>query len=249
MLTPRPTCRHTNQRKLHTWWTGPSFSFVEHHQFLDVVLQPFSFRKKARKIRVIFHPASGNCCKSGNKMTLNLLAPGNWCGVGNLEAQPALGNWRRLADKMGYDLADEATDIGRQRVGADVNEARKCFAEICRAWYPVIRDLHRFFIAISRAVVNDDGKGGWCAGSKSKKRKPMDAVRDLAMIPGPVRLGGGGGSFKWPRIDITAADVARWPFSTGVLIKLAAFLSDLPWPTEVIDLGLGGVSFVELLIL
>ena len=120
-------------------------------------------------------------------------------------------------------------------LGADVNEARKCFAETCRAWYPVIRDLHRFFIAISRAVVNDDGKGGtapdpmvWCAGSKSEKRKPMDAVRDLAMLPGPVRLRAGG-SFKWPRIDITAADVARWPFSTGVLVKLAAFLGDLPW--------------------
>ena len=76
----------------------------------------------------------------------------------------------------------------------------------------------------------------------------MDAVRDLAVIPGPVRLGAGG-SFKWPRIDITAADVARWPFFAGVLVKLAAFLGDLSWPTEVIDLLPGLVSFVELLIL
>ena len=102
------------------------------------------------------------------------------------------------------------------------------------------------------AVVNDDGKGGtapdplvWCAGSKSKKRKPMDAVRYLAMIPGPVRLGAGG-SFMWPRIDITDADVGCWPCSTGVLVKLAAFLSSLTWPTEVNDLGPGGVSSVEL---
>ena len=29
--------------------------------------------------------------------------------------------------------------------------------EVCGRWYPVILDLHRFFIAISRAVVNHDG--------------------------------------------------------------------------------------------
>ena len=73
----------------------------------------------------------------------------------------------------------------------------------------------------------------------------MDALRDLAMIPGPVGLGARG-SFQWPRIDITAADVSCWPFSTGVLVKLAAFLSSLTWPTEVNDLGPGGVSSVEL---
>ena len=76
----------------------------------------------------------------------------------------------------------------------------------------------------------------------------MDAVFYLAMIPGPVWLGAGM-SFQWPRIDITAADVSCWPFSTGVLVKLAAFLSSLTWPTEIIDLGPGGVSFVELLVL
>ena len=31
---------------------------------------------------------------------------------------------------------------------------------VCGRWYPVILDLHRFFIAISRAVVNHDG-GRW----------------------------------------------------------------------------------------
>ena len=51
----------------------------------------------------------------------------------------------RMADKIGNDMADEAADIGRWRVGADVNEVQKCFTDVCRAWYPVIRDLHRFF--------------------------------------------------------------------------------------------------------
>ena len=110
----------------------------------------------------------------------------------------------------------------------------------------MVWDLHRFFIAICRAVVNEDGKGGnapdpmcWCAGSKPKKRKAMDPVRDMAMIPGPVGLGRGG-SFKWPRIDIGAADVGMWPFSTSSLVKLTAFLSSLTWPSTVEDLGAGG---------
>ena len=73
---------------------------------------------------------------------------------------------------------------------------------------------------------NDDGKGGntpdpviWCAGAKPKRRKAMEPVRDLAMVPGPVGLGDRG-SFTWPRIDITAADVGRWPFSTGAFGKI-----------------------------
>ena len=76
----------------------------------------------------------------------------------------------------------------------------------------------------------------------------MDPVRDLAMVPGPIGLGDGG-SNKWPRIDITAADVSRWPFSTRSLVKLTAFFSSLTWPSTVEDLGPGGISFVELLIL
>ena len=42
----------------------------------------------------------------------------------------------------------------------------------CNRWYPVVLDLHRFFIAISRAVVNHDGGVGtapdplvWSAGA------------------------------------------------------------------------------------
>ena len=37
-------------------------------------------------------------------------------------------------------------------------DARRNFVGACRVWYPVIRDLHRFFIAIARVIVNDDGK-------------------------------------------------------------------------------------------
>ena len=55
----------------------------------------------------MFHLASGNCCetstktqqhvlKSGDKMTLYLRAPGHWCGVVNLQAQQAPGNWSEV---------------------------------------------------------------------------------------------------------------------------------------------------------
>ena len=161
----------------------------------------------------------------------------------------------RELDRIGNDLADRAADLGRCRVEVALDRDRKGYSDICKNWYPVIKELHRFFIAISRAVVNDDGRGGlapdpmvWSAGGKRKLKRPVEAVRDYAMLPGPGRLWGGDW-FKWPDIHITEGDVGRWPFSTGALVKLAAFLSSLHWPSEVADLGPGGASYVELLIL
>ena len=48
---------------------------------------------------------------------------------------------------------------------------------------------------------------------------------------------------------ITADDVGTLPYSVGVLVKWVAFLSSLHWPADGADLGCGGVSFVEMLIL
>ena len=55
-----------------------------------------------------------------------------------------------------------------------------------------MRDLRRFFVAIGRAVVVDDGKDGtalnprvWCSGAVTKRRGLVEAVRDFAMLPGP----------------------------------------------------------------
>ena len=52
--------------------------------------------------------------------------------------------------------------------------------------------LHRFFIAISWAVVNHDGREGlapdplvWSAGALPKRRRLVHAVRDRAFLPGP----------------------------------------------------------------
>ena len=161
----------------------------------------------------------------------------------------------RIADKIGNDMADEAADFGRRRVGENVLDARREFSRACRIWYPIIRDLHRFFIAIAGVIVNDDGKGGtapdplcWCSGAEGKRRRVTDAVRDFAMIPGPQSLWSGSW-VRWPVIHISNEDVGWWPFSPGALVKLAAFLSSLSWPCEVTDLGPGGVSYLELLIL
>ena len=50
-------------------------------------------------------------------------------------------------------------------------------------------------------------------------------------------------------MSVTDGNVRVWPFSVGSLVKNVAFLGSLHWPTEVADLGSGGVSLIELLIL
>ena len=97
----------------------------------------------------------------------------------------------REIDKLGNDAADEAADFSRRRVGNLVIDARRNLSGVCGRWYPVILDLHRFFIAISRAVVNHDGREGtapdplvWSAGTRPKRRRLVHAVRDRAWYLG-----------------------------------------------------------------
>ena len=164
------------------------------------------------------------------------------------------GRLREL-DRLGNHAADEAADFGRRRVGLAVIDARRNLSGVCGRWYPVLLDLHRFFIAISRAVVNHDGFGGtapdpmvWSAGSLPKRRRIVHAVRNLAMLPGPPALWLG----EWVAglsVAIDADDVAQWPYTPGLLVKWVSFLGSLHWPVEGVDLGVGGISYVELLIL
>ena len=67
---------------------------------------------------------------------------------------------------------------------------------------------------MARVIVNDDGKGG--------------------TAPDPL-------VWCWPDIVISEDDVGLWLFSVA-LVKLAAFLSSLSWPSEVSDLGNGGAE-------
>ena len=116
-------------------------------------------------------------------------------------------------------------------------------------------DLHRFFIAVSGAVENHDGNGGtapdplvWSAGALHKRRRLVHAVRDRAFLPGPLHIG----HSEWlqiPAAAICAEDIALCPYTPGLLVKWVSFLHSLHWPVGDLDLGVGGVSYVELLIL
>ena len=161
----------------------------------------------------------------------------------------------RMVDRLGNNAADEAADFGRRRVGPAVIDARRNLSGVCSRWYPVVRDLHRFFIALSGAVVNHDVFGStapdpmvWSASSLPRRRRLVHAVRNLAMLPGPPALWLG----EWvagPSVALDADDVAQWPYTPGLLVKWVSFLGSLHWPVQRRDLGVGRISNVELLIL
>ena len=139
-------------------------------------------------------------------------------------------------------MADEAAELRRRRSGPC-----GCCCQAC---------CYRFFIAIVRTVANHDFGGSapdavvWSAGSLSKKRRVVQAVRDLAMLPGPEHIWGS----QW--VGFVRMSVAARPFSVSLLVKSGAFFGTLHWPgraaevEEVMELlGGGGVSYCELLIL
>ena len=174
---------------------------------------------------------------------------------GHADEDKVLHGRVRREDKLGNDAPDEAADFGRRRVSPAVIDARRNLSGVCSRWYPVILDLHRFYIAIARAVVNHDGLGGtapdplvWSAGALRKRRRLVFAVRDRAFLPGPPWVW----CSVWcqvPSAVISCADVDLWPFSPGLLVKWVSFLNSLHWPVGDLDLGVGGISYVELLIL
>ena len=131
----------------------------------------------------------------------------------------------RELDRLGNDAADEAADFGRRVVGNSVIDN---LSGVSGRWYPVILDLHRFFIAISRAVVNNDGRDGtapdplvWSAGAL--RRRLVHAVRDRAFSPGPLGIWGS----DWVNVlssAVFAENVAYWPYSTGLLVRWLTIL-------------------------
>ena len=91
-------------------------------------------------------------------------------------------------------------------------------------------DLHRFFIAISRAVVNHDDSAGtapdplvWSAGALPKRRRLDHAVRNYAMLPGPAPIWTSFSVCVLPAA-VTAEDGNAWSCSVGILVKWVAFL-------------------------
>ena len=128
----------------------------------------------------------------------------------------------REVDRLGNNAADKAADVGRRRVGNAVIDARRNLSGGCGRSYPVVLDLHRCFIAISRAVVNHDGREGnapdpmvWSAGAHPKRRRLVHAVRDRAFLPGPPGIWGS----EWisvPASAVCAEDIAQWPYTPGL---------------------------------
>ena len=113
-------------------------------------------------------------------------------------------------------------------------------------------DLHRFFTAIPRAVVNHDDSAGtapdplvWSAGAPPKRRRLVHAVRNCSMLPRPAPTCVSGWVNVFPTA-VSADDVNAWLCSVGMW---AAFLGTLHWPSAGADLGAGGVSYVESLVL
>ena len=135
----------------------------------------------------------------------------------------------REIDRLGNDAADEAADFGRRRVGHAVIDTRRNLSGVCGRWFLVILDFHRFFIAISRAVVNHYGRDGtapdflvWSAGALTKRRRLVHAVRDRAFLPGPPGIW----DSEWvsvPATAIGAEDIALWPYTPGLLVKWVSF--------------------------
>ena len=76
----------------------------------------------------------------------------------------------------------------------------------------------------------------------------MHAIRDWAFLLGPAGVWDGECGVV-AATHITCHDIELWPYSVSMLVKWVAFLFTLHWPQDGADLGVGGVSYVELLIL
>ena len=104
-------------------------------------------------------------------------------------------------------------------------------------------------------MVNHDGRDGvapdplvWSASARPRRRRLLYAIRDRAFLPGPPGIW----DLGWvtvPASVICADDIAHWPYTPGLLVKWVSFLGGLHWPAGGLDLGVGGISYVELLIL
>ena len=151
----------------------------------------------------------------------------------------------RLLDKHGNAEADNAADLGRRHQSEILIDAQRRLLGTRGHWYPIMTDLHRFMIAIPRVSVNHDGKGGtapdplvWDQGSRPKVRKLAIRVNvDLASLPGrPGFLHSSGGQVNSGHI--TGSDIAAWPYSVGILVKITSFLNTLHWPSGSADLDI-----------
>ena len=55
--------------------------------------------------------------------------------------------------------ADTAADLGRRHQSEMIMDAWRCLLKVRTHWYPIMQQLHRFMITISRIAVDMMGKG------------------------------------------------------------------------------------------
>ena len=162
----------------------------------------------------------------------------------------------RLEDLVGNNGADAAADLGRLRQRDDVITARCNLLRVRRLWYPIMLDLHRFMVAVSRIEVNYDGFGGtapdalvWDQGGIVKTRAPsFRLIIDHAALPGPPDFLKAPGVL-WILFLLPRMMLPSWPYSVDILLVFSSFLASLHWPQDTSDLGKFGISYFELLLM
>ena len=84
----------------------------------------------------------------------------------------------------------------------------------------------------------------WCSSQEAHS----DSCGSGSGLPGPPGIWGSEW-FQILAIAICAEDIALWPKTPGLLVKWVSFSGSLHWPAGGLNLGVGGISHVELLIL
>ena len=158
----------------------------------------------------------------------------------------------RLEDRLGNAEADAAADLGGRHQCELVMDAWRGLLKVRARWCPIMQQLHRLMIAVSRVAVNHDGKGSSALthlfgimGQRGRCEGLILGLKvDLASLPGPRGFLNG----PWMQVHggcITGADVVARPYSVGLLCKFTAFLGTLHWPADAVDMGHFGVSFLK----
>ena len=80
------------------------------------------------------------------------------------EGMVALGRFREV-DRIGNNEADAAADMCRRRVHDSIADARRLYNAACARWYPIVKELQHFFVAIARTVVDLHESGGYFLAS------------------------------------------------------------------------------------
>ena len=141
---------------------------------------------------------------------------------------------------IGNDGADTAADLCRLRQQDDVITAGRALLRTRCHWYPIMLELHKFMVAVSRIEVKHDGylrhspdAMVWVKGGIVKPRaSSLRVVVDHASLPGPL--------FFWIALGVL------WLFLPSLSMMS---LSGLTMPMMLLDLGKFGVSYFELLIM